>query len=495
MNRSALSRRDLLKLLGIGTASLSLPLNWHCRPGMDRPNFLFIFTDDQRFNTIHALGNTEVHTPHMDRLVRRGVSFTNAYIMGGNSGAVCMPSRAMLLTGRSLFRIERDGRHIPEDHVMMPEILKAEGYSTFGTGKWHNGRDAFARCFSQGDEIFFGGMSDHWNVPVNEFDPTGRYETQVPFIPNAALSNKVDFRPWHHIPEGKHSSELFADSVVDFIKKYDSPDPFFVYTSFTAPHDPRSAPPEFMEMYDPKNIQFPPNFLPVHPFDNGELKVRDEMLASFPRTKQEVSRHIAEYYGIISHLDSQVGRILDALESSGQADNTYIIFAADNGLALGQHGLMGKQNVYDHSVHVPLIFSGPGLPQGERRDALCYLFDIFPTVCEIGKLPCPPSVEGKSLIPLIQNAELEGREALIFAYKDYQRGLRTRRWKLIQTNVVGSKHTQLFDMEKDPFEMDDLAGNPEHQARIKELSEMLQSMMSAEGDSVRLDQQEWGIKS
>lgn len=135
-----------------------------------------------------------------------------------------------------------------------------------------------------------------------------------------------------------------------------------------------------------------------------------------------------------------------------------------------------------------------GLPRGERRDALCYLFDIFPSVCEIGNVSCPSSVEGKSLFPLIHNAELEGREALIFAYKDYQRGIRTRRWKLILTNVKGSKHSQLFDIKKDPFEKNNLADDPEHQTRVKELSEMLQSMMAAEGDSLRLDRPDWGRK-
>ena len=246
-------------------------------------------------------------------------------------------------------------------------------------------------------------------------------------------------------------------------------------------------------MYDPEDVSLPPNFLPGHPFDNGELKVRDEQLAAFPRTAYEVKRHIAEYYGIISHLDSQIGRILDALEATGLADNTIIIFTADNGLAVGQHGLIGKQSVYDHSVHVPLIVCGPGLPRGERRDALCYLFDIFPTVCDLGDFPCPPSVEGQSLLPLFHNAELEGREALMFAYKDFQRGIRTRQWKLILTHVKGERHTQLYDLRNDPWETKNLAGDPAQAGRVAELKGKLQALMTAQGDAARLDLPGWGI--
>ncbi|HRJ45448.1 MAG TPA: sulfatase-like hydrolase/transferase [Caldilineaceae bacterium] len=139
-----------------------------------RPNILIFFTDDQRFDTIRALGNDAIHTPNMDRLVARGTTFCKGYIPGGSSGAVCMPSRAMLMTGRYLYRLEGEGQGIPAEHLMLPEYLRGQGYTTFGTGKWHNGPAAFARCFSDGGEIFFGGMDDHWNVPACHFDPTGR---------------------------------------------------------------------------------------------------------------------------------------------------------------------------------------------------------------------------------------------------------------------------------------------------------------------------------
>jgi len=136
-----------------------------------KPNILLLFTDDQRFDTISALGSP-VQTPNLDRLVARGTTFTHAHIPGGTSGAVCMPSRAMLHTGRHLFHLDRCGQRIPDDHTLLGEHFQAQGYTCFGTGKWHNSRPAYARSFNTGAEIFFGGMADHWNVPAYDYDPS-----------------------------------------------------------------------------------------------------------------------------------------------------------------------------------------------------------------------------------------------------------------------------------------------------------------------------------
>jgi len=306
-------------------------------------------------------------------------------------------------------------------------------------------------------------------------------------------SNKVVFKGYDHITEGKHSSELFADAAVEFLDSHKSLDPFFLYVSFTAPHDPRTSPKEFLDMYDPEKISPPPNFLPRHPFDNGEMNVRDELLAEFPRTPGDIQRHIAEYYAIISHLDAQIGRILECLHRTGQAENTLIVFAGDNGLALGQHGLLGKQSAYEHSVHVPLIFRGPGVPEGEQRDDLCYLTDIFRTVCDMTGIQKPDSVEGESLAPAIKNQTRNGREALYFSYRHFQRALRLRRWKLILYNVRGTKYTQLFDLENDSWETNNLAEDPSQGNRIREMTELLKSMMAEADDPVRLDKPDWGM--
>jgi len=437
-----------------------------------KPNILFFFTDDQRFDTIRALGYDQVSTPNIDRLVARGASFVNAYIMGGSCGAVCMPSRAMLMTGRTLYRLQGQGQGIPEDHVLLGEALQQAGYATFGTGKWHNGPAAYARSFTAGDEIFFGGMEDHWNVPACRFDPTGQYDLEQPVVKDAWYSNEVTYRRCDHIRPGKHSSELFAEAAIDFLDGYNAEQPFFMYLSFMAPHDPRTMPREFLEMYDPDEIELPPNCYPEHPFDNGELRVRDEKLAPWPRTPQEIRRHTAEYYAMISHLDAQIGRVLEALERTGQTNNTIIILAGDNGLAIGRHGLMGKQNMYDHSLHVPLLISGPGIPAGKQSDAYCYLLDIYPTLCDLVGVPIPDTVEGKSLVPAMEGSD-SIRDTLLFAYRDVQRAVQDREYKLIEYVVEGKRTTQLFDLQADPSEINDLSQEPSLAGHIGELRQEL----------------------
>ncbi|MEE4193888.1 MAG: sulfatase-like hydrolase/transferase, partial [Anaerolineae bacterium] len=423
---------------------------------MKKPNILFLFTDDQRYDTINTLNNPHIYTPNMDRLVQRGTAFTHAHIMGGTSGAVCMPSRAMVMTGRTLFNIDDMGQTIPEDHTMMPVWLREHGgYHTFGIGKWHNSREAFARGFDDGAHIFFGGMNDHWNVPTYDFDPTGQYAEGQ----------------WN-IDPGYHSTEKFADAAVKFINGYDRKNPFFLYVAFMAPHDPRTMPARFLEMYDPDKIEIPANFQPMHPFDNGELYVRDELLAEHPRNQREICSHIADYYAMVTHLDEHIGRVLDALENSGQMENTIIVLAGDNGLAVGRHGLMGKQNLYDHSVRVPLIFAGPEIPQGKTTDELVYLVDIFPTLCNFAGLAVPETVNGIDLTQTIRE-DAPARQELYLAYTHVQRAVRTRTHKLIEYVVDGQRTTQLFDLLNDPDEIHDLSQAADHQKLIKKLRKTL----------------------
>jgi len=457
-------RREFLNLLASGAAIGVLSgFTSGCSKqtkktgGNRKSNILFLFTDDQRFDTIHALGNKNIITPNMDSLVHNGVSFTRAYIMGSTVGAVCAPSRAMLLTGRTLFHVPDSiiqPSRVPESkrfkcpYITFPELFRNEGYITFGTGKWHNGSPLFAKGFTTGANIFYGGMSNHLKVPIHDFDPTGEYPKEKRYIGE------------------KFSSELFSDAAVEFIHEFNDDNPFLMYISYTAPHDPRMAPQKYKDMYNPEKIPLPKNFMPEHPFDNGELKIRDENLAPFPRTPDIVREHIADYYAMITHLDEQIGRVLKALEKSGHADNTIIVFSGDNGLAVGQHGLLGKQNLYEHSVRVPLIISGPGILKEETHSALCYLSDIFPTICELCGIPIPETVEGKSLVPLIMGGKKKIRDSVFGAYKEFQRMVRDERYKLIEYNVNGKKTTQLFNLINDPEELNNLSADPNYSEQL-----------------------------
>lgn len=414
------------------------------------PNVVILFADDLRYGTIRALGNHEVETPNLDRLASRGVSFTNACIMGGTSGAVCIPSRAMLHSGMSLFHAH-DSIVQPDPQKTRPYTLLGRhfgqaGYRTFGTGKWHNQPALFSESFQSGKQIFFGGMTDQEKVPVRPYDPAGKFPKSTEQI------------------AGQIATELFTDAAVEFMKEVNRQQPFFLYVAYTSPHDPRTAPEKFRRKYNPSRISLPPNFLPQHPFDNGELKVRDELLAPFPRTPDVIRRHIADYYACISHLDSEVGRILRALESNGQASNTIVVFAGDNGLALGQHGLMGKQSVYDHSVRVPLLISGPGLPANRRRDDFAYLFDLYPTLCDLCGVEKPASLEGRSLF-----ANSPPPDSVFFAYRHLQRAVRTSEWKYIEYTVDGRSTQQLFNVRNDPWEMNDISASSAEVANMKSL--------------------------
>lgn len=443
-------------------ASLALGAMGRLVPGQEqtRPNALFLFADDQQLDTIAALGNTHIKTPNIDRLVRRGVTMTNTYIMGGSSPAICSPSRAALMTGRTLWNLENQGMwgfEISQKYKTMPEVFREAGYATFGTGKNEPGLKggSFKRGFTQGDKILFAGNSNHNRLRLATLQPDGSYEREL--------------------IKDKHSSEVYADATIDFLKQHKAADnPFFAYVSFQAPHDPWHAPQEYLDMYKPEDMPVPEAFMPEHPFDNGELKIRDERKARWPRKREKIQQITARYYAMITHMDAQIGRILQALKDTGQLDNTVIVFASDNGMAVGRHGLLGKQSVYEHSVRVPMILAGPGIPENQKRDQLCYLYDIVPTLYDLAGLKTPETVQYKSLAKVINNSEASHRDHLYFAYMACQRAVRDRRYKLIEYCVKGKRTTQLFDLVDDPNELSNLAGDAKHAnvlARVRALLE------------------------
>lgn len=429
-----------------------------------QPNILFLLADDQRPDTIAAHGNPSIRTPHLDELVARGFSFRRNYCMGSTGGAVCVPSRAMIMTGRSLYRVPTSMAGVQT----LGEVLGAHGYTTFGTGKWHNGQESFLRTFEQGRAVFLGGMCDHTQVPV------------VDLLEDGTLGRE-------RVGE-RFSSALFADAAVEFIEGYGGPDPFFAYVAFTAPHDPRQPPLAYRQPYYEADLPLPENYMPQHPFFNGWMTGRDETLAGWPRTREVVQQQLAEYYGLITHLDEQVGRILDALEVSGQADNTVIVYAADHGLAVGSHGLLGKQNLYEQSMGAPLIVAGPGIPAGESSTALTYLHDLFPTLCDVAGAATPEGVDGKSLRPVWEGRAVSVRESLFLTYEDIQRAVRDERWKLIRYPKIN--YTQLFDLGSDPHELNNLAGDPEQAPRIVRMQTLLREWQARTDDTAPLRSEE-----
>lgn len=465
-----------------------------------KPNILFLFTDDQRSGTIGAMNQYDVVTPAIDKLLSQGTSFTNSYILGATTAAVCSPSRAMLMTGRHYFNIEPNvyaqfafpkEEKGKSDLLTFPEYFKARGYTTFATGKQHNGSDWVERGFSQVKAAFLGGMSKHFGIKVKDYTPeTGWSEL--------------------YQQKEKFSSEVFADAAIEFLGNYAEDSPFLMYVSFTAPHDPRTAPEAYHEQYPENNIELPKNFMPEHPFEIADDRIRDEVLAPFPRTEAIIQKEISDYYAMITATDAQIGRVLKALEESGEGDNTIIVFSGDNGLAVGQHGLLGKQNVYEHSVGVPLIFCGPNIPENTRVEALAYLHDVFPTLCGLTGLEIPESVQTKNLTPVIKGETKSVRNSMHYAYNSWpgdliegkgrkhnpgggHRAVRKGDFKLI----VSAKHDvftyQLFDLKNDPWELSNLIED-ENYALVKEdLLEELQLLIKETGDPAVLDKKEFGL--
>ncbi|WP_302385035.1 sulfatase-like hydrolase/transferase [Alistipes shahii] len=452
-----------------------------------RPNVLFLLTDDQTFNTIRALGNTEIHTPNMDRLVRRGVAFTQTHVMGGLNGAVSQPSRAMLLTGRGLMDVHRNGGFIPEAEKTFPEVFRENGYTTFATGKWHSDNASFNRSFSTGANIFFGGMHPygrnnelgHRRPYLHQYDPAGDYNNR-----NGAWADAL--------PE-TFSSKLYADAAIGFLEaEASSDDPFLMYVAFTSPHDPRNVLPGYGRKYASAELSMPANFVPQHPFDNGDLGERDEKLLPTPRVPEQVLAERANYYGMVSEVDFQIGRILDALEKSGKAGNTIIVFTSDNGLCVGEHGLLGKQNLYEAAVRIPMVICGPGIPQNTVRDAYCYLYDLYPTLCGLAGIGVPATVKGISLEETLRNPEAGKREDILLTYINLQRAIKKDGFKLILYNVDGQRHPQLFDLKADPMELKNLYDDPAYRKKREELTALLYARMKAAGDFCDPAKPDWG---
>ncbi len=424
--------------------AVCLLLTTYSAHAAEKPNILFLFTDDQRADTIHALGNDAIITPHLDSLVERGMAFTNAHCFGSDRAGVCAPSRNMLLSGRTYFRYS--GVLAPADKPNFPTSMNEAGYET-----WHHGKE--------------GNTAKLIHTKFH-------------------ISKYVEFRK-HHRQNNGEPCGFIVDQAIDFLESRKGDKPFFMYMAPSEPHEPRVPGAKYLAMYQRDQIPIPENFLPVHPFDNGDIAAPDEwrQLPEWPRPTEEVRKHLHDYYAFITGMDANFGRLFQALKDLGQFDNTIIIFASDNGLALGSHGLMGKQSVYEHSAKVPLVIAGPGIPKG-TSPSLVYLMDIFPTVCDLVGQPVPDGLDGRSLKPILAGQTDNVRDTLLSVYKDCQRAVQDERWKLIRYPKINK--TQLFDLQRDPHETNNLAESPEYAAQVDRMMHKLRQTQQTYGDTLPL---------
>jgi arylsulfatase A-like enzyme len=451
----------------------------HIALGAERPNILFIITDDQTYETLGEPKRMEVQTPNLDRLAARAMQFTQAYNMGSWGAAVCIASRTMLMTGRSLWRAEAwanlsaQGRNaVP----LWPQLLQSAGYDTYFSGKWHvnvaaekkfvfsrNVRPGMPKDSSEAYQRPVDGQPDPWNA-----------------------SDRALGGFWEG---GRHWSEVTAEDAMEFIgMAKERAAPFFMYVAFNAPHDPRQSPSEYLERYPVEKVSLPASYLSEYPYatkiGNG-IGLRDERLAPLPRSEHAIKVHRREYMAIMTHLDEQIGRVLKALDSSGLANRTWIIFTSDHGLAVGSHGLMGKQNMYEHSLRVPFRVMEPGAATGRKIDVPIYLQDAMPTVLELCGVKIPEGTDFHSLMNLISGrTEVHAHPAIYGAYMDKQRAIIEGGWKLIA--YPEARALRLYHITNDPNELRDVASEPQHKMRKLGLLRKLADLQLQLADSLDL---------
>ena len=416
-----------------------------------RPNILYIIVDDQSpFDLPCYNPASTLHAPVIDRLAREGMVLDAAYHMGSFSGAVCTPSRHMVMCGRSVWHLpigprmtgrEQGGKaaraHCPPDVVRftLAPVFNRAGYDTMRTCKQGNAYEA-------ADALF-----------TIRHDATKR--------------------------EGTHAggSAWHADRVLDYLAERErthDTDPFLIYFGFSHPHDTRDGTPELLTRYgatnhadpatlppaDPRQPPLPPNWLPRHPFDHGHMDVRDEVAVSGVwrhRDERTIRNELGREYACGENIDRQIGRVLEKLAALGELDNTWIFYTADHGMALGRHGLQGKQNLYEHTWRVPFIVRGPGVKPGSRAPGNVYLGDTLATLCDICGIAPPASNEGTSFLPVLAGTRQTVRDVLYGVYCGGQKpGIRCVRkgeWKLVKyESPTGGLHTQLFNLYENPHE-------------------------------------------
>lgn len=428
--------RLILALLGL------LCFNTSASFAESRPNILFILVDDQSpFDFTFYNSKSELRSPNLDRLAEQGMVFDNAYHMGAFLGAVCTPSRHMIMTGRTVWHLPigpTAKNHCPPDieQHSLPAVFNRGGYATMRTCKRGNSYEAANKLFAVRHDASKRGGDDESGSA------------------------------WH------------AEQVLTYLNEREAAKddrPFLIYFGFSHPHDTRDGKPELLANYGatnhadpntvpaahPKQPGLPVNWLSAKPFPDGHPGLRDEVAVSGVwkrRDERTIRNELGREFACAENIDIQIGRVLEKLEAMGELENTYIIYTSDHGIAIGRHAFQGKQNLYEHTWRVPFIVKGPGIEPGSRALGNIYLLDVLATLCDLAGIPAPETNEGISFRPVLEGRQQTVRDVLYGVYsggtKPGMRCVRKGDWKLIQYDVLdGSvRETQLFNLKNNPDE-------------------------------------------
>jgi len=456
-------------------------------PG-DRPNILWLCTDQQRFDTIRALGNSKINTPHLDQLCADGVAFTNAFCQS----PVCTPSRASFLTGRypRTTRCRQNGQQIPADEILLPKRFADAGYRCGLAGKLHLASCSDGKIEARIDD----GYHDFWwsHHPQPDWGNANTYTAWLT-EQGQRWEDLYEQPPsgsgfWKNgIPAEFHQTTWCAEMAVKFIHENARQSWFFSFNSF-APHHPFDPPAEYRERYDPDDMPLPKrreSELDSKPsFQQLDAEWAHNSPGEFhagAMTDQDRREVTAAYYAMCEHIDHEVGRILSALDETGQRNNTLVIFMSDHGEMLGDHGIYFKgPHFYDEALRVPLILRWPGKFAADHRvDGLTELIDLAPTLLEAAGIEPPPDrLQGRSLFPHL-TAEADPshhRDAVFCEYYNawahgdaYATMIRTETEKLVRYH--GTDQGEYYDLAEDPDEFENRYLDSARSKRVRSLIE------------------------
>jgi len=458
-----------------------------------KPNILFLLTDQQRYDSLSCNGAPNCRTPAIDQMAANGVRFTHAY----TPIALCSPARASLLTGlypHNHGQLSNMGNfngvfaNQVLDKPVYPKLLKEAGYNVGCVGKWH--------LANEGDKEQWG--FDRWH-PYREWhqwlredgidfridrDEVQRLEWggNSAFCGRSTLSAERTMEAWA------------ADKTIELIKHYAGSDtPFMIVSNFFGPHFPYAVPAPYDMMYNPNQVERWGNF--DEQFINKPSIQQKEMLRwnASHLTWPDWQRVIATYWGFCTFIDDQIRRIFDCLETTGLADETVVIFSSDHGDMLGSHRLFNKGfHMYEETHHIPFVVRWPGITQmGATCDAFVNLVDLMPTLLEIGGANMPETFDGRSLVPFLRGETVEDWPEDVYAeFHGYEatlasvRMVRTKSWKYVYNPY---SEDELYDMQSDPHELNNLANHHGYKHILRRMKERMVNWLRRTNDSIVTD--------
>lgn len=445
--------------------------------GQTRPNVLFIAVDDLR-PELGCYGVEDIITPNLDRLAAEGLLFNRAYCQV----PICMPSRASTLSGYRPESIGNAGQvlnAVPPGSATLPQLFRNHGYRTVATGKvYHANYDdpagwvkRYTDTFTEpepaggsqyGADGFVSGYQHQENplLLVKNYFQSFADKGISPLPPSFEISETDD---------EVHPDAIIAQRAIEELQRAKKTgEPFFLAAGFYRPHLPFVAPKKYWDLYDRSTLSLPANIEPVQDgikrYNWEEFRLYSDIPDEGPMSEAKAREMIHGYYASVSFVDAQIGKVLDELKRLGLDRNTIVVLWGDNGFSLSEHGLWGKNTNYETSARVAMMISAPGMPKGDRTQALVELVDIYPTLAELCALPLPGHLEGTSFVPVMRQPARAWKTAAFSHLLNGSRTIRTDQFRLI---VHPEGQLELYDHRTGPAEDKNLAADPAHGETLK----------------------------